>query len=443
MLIYTTNEQTNKASKAAVKPSTMRHSKSKKTEKRQKTTEVDRQAPITLADLRAKEPPFEKNSLTTRSVSIRLIPADADSTTIKRNIQVLDNPINILQVLRHRKAMEEAYTGNNVTTGPTQYGFVRQFLTGESLRVFNEGATTAGNETTGNLTLALNHLVTFNCPNQVLSKQTEYIKTQLYKPHDLTTRQYVGFYRNLNSMNEQLPPLFNDTQEIEEREMIILLASKLPKEYKKMLTSQGYNPENGSMEDLIDYCERVEINLNVELGATSKKKRYDSSDESDARSSRRHKTKKKEKYQSKPNSFYCKYHGRNETHDTSECKVLNNGPRENQRHGNNSRTQTKRNGDWKDPKHKEKKYKKELHLMETKAKRYKKQLAKLNVESDSDESVPMKPKARKKHKKYVHPGSESSSESESSDSDSDDNNNYSTPKQGATDSSSSSSEDDN
>ena len=108
--------------------------------------------------------------------------------------------------------MEEAYNGNNVTTGPTQYSFVRQFLTGESLCVFNEGITAAGNETAANLMLALNHLVTFNCPREVLSKQTEYLKNKLYKPYNTTTRQYVGYYPNSNALCGQLPPLFNDTQ---------------------------------------------------------------------------------------------------------------------------------------------------------------------------------------------------------------------------------------
>ena len=260
----------------------MRHSKSKKTEKRHKSSKNDARAPVTLADLQAKEAPYEKGSLTSRSVSIRLIPADADSTTIKRNIQVLDNPINILQVLKHRKAMEEAYNGNNVTTGPTQYSFVRQFLAGESLRVFNEGATAAGNETTANLTLALNHLVTFNCPKEVLSKQTAYLKNKLYKPYNTTTRQYVGYYRNLNALTAQLPPLFNETQQITEREMIVTIASKAPKEHKKLLIQHGFNPENGSMEDLIDYCERAETNENVEHGAKDSKIKYpDSSDDSD------------------------------------------------------------------------------------------------------------------------------------------------------------------
>ena len=63
---------------------------------------------MTLADLQTKEAPIKKGSWTSRNVSIRLIPAEADLTMIKHNIQVLENCTNILQVLRHRKAMEEA-----------------------------------------------------------------------------------------------------------------------------------------------------------------------------------------------------------------------------------------------------------------------------------------------------------------------------------------------
>ena len=82
--------------------------------------------------------------------------------------------------------------------------------------------------------------------------------------------------------------------------------------------------------------------------------------------------------------------------------------------------------------------------MQIKSKKYKKQLTKLQVEFESDESVPMKPKAQEKRPKYVHPGSESSLESASSDKESDDKK-YSTPKEGPnqSESSSSSSDDDN
>ena len=379
----------------------MRHSKDKKKthkgHKRISATKAKTSAPVTLEDLQRKQPPVDKDSVTTRQVSIRLIPDDDDSTTIRRNVEVLDNPSNILQMLRHRKAVEEAIVGNNITTGPTQYAFVRQFLTGESLRVFNEGAVATGNETTANLIMALNHLVTFNCPREVLSKQTDYMKSKLYKPYDLTTRQYVGYYNNLNSICAQLPPAFNDNQKLSERELIINIAGKAPKPHKKMLIQQGYNPENGSMADLIDYCERAETTENVEHGAKQKVTFDDSSSESEpgltTSRTRKHKTRKKESRSTreiKTPAFYCRYHKENDSHNTEQCKVLNNG----------SERKPKRSNDWKDTsKQREKKYKRELNLIQSRAKRYKNKLAKLQMDSDS--STDDEPNNKRRQRKRI------------------------------------------
>jgi hypothetical protein len=86
----------------------------------------------------------------------------------------------------------------------------------------------------------------------------------------------VVYYNNLNALCAQLPPAFD--------ELIINIASKAPKPHKKMLIQQGYNPENDSMADLINYCERAETTENVEHGAKSSSRKAQpesSSSESD------------------------------------------------------------------------------------------------------------------------------------------------------------------
>ena len=97
-------------------------------------------APVTLEDIQRKDSPVDKDDTNVRMITIRVDPTDVDSATIKRNLKVLNNPENVLEVLKHRKSLEEALKGNDITQGPNQYAFVRQFLEGESLRVFNEGA---------------------------------------------------------------------------------------------------------------------------------------------------------------------------------------------------------------------------------------------------------------------------------------------------------------
>ena len=52
------------------------------------------------------------------------------STKIKRKIRILDNPKNLIEVLRARLAIEKGLIGNSITTGPNKYRFTRTFLNG-------------------------------------------------------------------------------------------------------------------------------------------------------------------------------------------------------------------------------------------------------------------------------------------------------------------------
>ena len=63
------------------------------------------------------------------------------------------------------------------------------------------------------------------------------------KTHKLTTRQYVGLVRNINSRMAQMPPLFDKNQQLDESELVDSLANKVPISHKVVLISQGFNPE--------------------------------------------------------------------------------------------------------------------------------------------------------------------------------------------------------
>ena len=65
------------------------------------------------------------------------------------------------------------------------------------------------------------------------------------KPRNLTTRKYVGLVRDLNSRMAQMPPLFDENQQLDESGLVDSLANKAPRIHKAMLISQGFNPETG------------------------------------------------------------------------------------------------------------------------------------------------------------------------------------------------------
>ena len=102
-------------------------------------------------------------------------------------------------------------------------------------------------ETIPNLKIVINHIVTYFGPNECLSKQKRYMRYKMIKPCNLTTRQYVGLVRDLNSRMAQLPPLFEDSQVLDESELVDSLTNKAPRTHKAMLISQGFNPETADL----------------------------------------------------------------------------------------------------------------------------------------------------------------------------------------------------
>ena len=55
-----------------------------------------------------------------------------------------------------------------------------------------------------------------------------------------------------------MPPLFDESQVLEESELVDFLANKAPKSHKAMLISQGFNPETSTLATFVEHCERAE-----------------------------------------------------------------------------------------------------------------------------------------------------------------------------------------
>ena len=87
-----------------------------------------------------------------RELSVLNDPANEDSTKIKQKICILDHPKNLIEVLRARLAIGQGITGNNITTGPSQYCFTRTSLAGKELRILDFKSTELRHETVANLT---------------------------------------------------------------------------------------------------------------------------------------------------------------------------------------------------------------------------------------------------------------------------------------------------
>ena len=149
-------------------------------------------APISLEDLMEKEVQLSSQDSAIRELLVLADPRNEHSIKIKRKIRILDNPKNLIKVLRARLAIEKGLAGNAITTGSNQYHFIRTFLDGEALRIFDLKATELVQEIVPNLKIVMNHVVSYFFPKECLSKQKRYLRYKMIKPRKLTTRQYVG-----------------------------------------------------------------------------------------------------------------------------------------------------------------------------------------------------------------------------------------------------------
>ena len=83
------------------------------------------------------------------------------------------------------------------------------------------------------------------------------------KPRKMTTRQYVGLVRDLNARMAQMPPLFQESQQLECSELVDSLAIKAPRSHQYMLISQGFNPDTRYLETFVEHCEQAETTDNI------------------------------------------------------------------------------------------------------------------------------------------------------------------------------------
>ena len=215
-------------------------------------------APISLEDLMEKEVQSSTQDGAISELSVLADPKNEQSTKIKRKIRILDHPKNLIKVLHARLTIEKGITCNAITMGPNQYRFTRTFLDRKSLRIFDLKSTELRQETVVNLNILMNHVVTYFIPKESLSKQKRYLRYKMEKPRKLTTRQYVGFVRNLNSRMAQLPPLFEDSQMLDKSELVDSLANKAPSTHKDMLIAQGSDPETADLQTFVEHCKRAD-----------------------------------------------------------------------------------------------------------------------------------------------------------------------------------------
>ena len=129
----------------------------------------------------------------------------------------------------------------------------------------------------------------------------------------------MGLVRDLNSRMAQLPPLFEDSQVLDDSELVDSLANKAARSHKEMLINQGFYPETATLETFVEHCDCAETTDDI-AGA-----KFAASEE-DSKPGRKKRTNTKsdcgKKRIKRSTKIYCSLHGENTSHNSKDCNTL-------------------------------------------------------------------------------------------------------------------------
>jgi hypothetical protein len=152
-------------------------------------------------------------------------------------------------------------------------------------------------------------------PHKILQRVKRYLRREARKPADMKVKTY---FMNIQRINDEeiprLPPNFNAAQKIQPDELIDILLFGTPKSWQREMDRQGFDPLTHTAQQVIDFMERIEMTEDFDV---------DKKVQHVTKKGNNHNNKRKNDTTSDADgSKYCMMHGKNNTHDTSECKSL-------------------------------------------------------------------------------------------------------------------------
>ena len=242
-------------------------------------------------------------------------PADTKSAAHTLTIYHFENegPEELLEFLERIKTVEK---GQGLTNGPDRYTLMRHVLKGAPLTAFENAAAAAGNETVTNYDKCVQAVKAAVFPPKAAIRQRRAL-ARFRKPIDWTMRRYAGRMSELNNQIPKYPAKSDGTPYAKhsEEELVSFIEDGLPNRYCAFLREHGFDVLEHTMQEFIDFVEnRIEptdVKPDVKKESAARK------------ASSKRKASGVEKSSDKPKKwYYCKHHGVNKSHDTTDCRVL-------------------------------------------------------------------------------------------------------------------------
>ena len=224
--------------------------------------------------------------------------------------------------LRFVRNLSKVYVGQNLTTGPQQYACIRRLLDGNALTVFELSAAELGNPTVLNAEALIKDLRDQLFPQRALQQQKRYMRRSLRKPRNMSIRVYVNRVLELNDQLVSYPGTGDniDGTKLPEDEILDLLEFGIPNTWQKAMLLQDFDPQVHTVNDFVQFCERLET---MESEEKPPREKHTSNNNSKRKRSSRDSTRNNNSNsRGQKKSLDCLLHGKDCGHSTDQCFVL-------------------------------------------------------------------------------------------------------------------------
>ena len=205
------------------------------------------------------------------SLKLKTVPRSSTSAEYSLNVPYFRSgtPEEWLKFLTN---MERVFIGQNLSTGPHKFSMARRLLIGESLSHFEKKAESFVevveqvencHKSIENFEKCLQAVTMTVFPQKALMTQKRYMRRIMRKPRAMKTRDYCARYAEINKYLEEFPPFKGKQQAIPQDEILEHLEFAIPSSWQKQMVLQGFNTLERSVEDFIEFCERLEFSKQI------------------------------------------------------------------------------------------------------------------------------------------------------------------------------------
>ena len=216
--------------------------------------------------------------------------------------------------------------GQNLTTGEQKFPFFKQMLQGDALSAFEGAQLQEQNLTEEHFTYCVNKLKEHCIPEQALQEQKKWMRRQMRKPRDLPIRAYTGRVREINGYLPAFPPAFNDSQKMDDAELLETLEASIPSSWVKHMVMQGFDATTHTTSEFIEFCERIERTEEPPKSNNNGQAAKPQADSKSANSAGKFRAKntnnKRGTKRENSGDKFCILHQYNKSHTTDQCKRL-------------------------------------------------------------------------------------------------------------------------